>query len=225
MPYKYDDSGAILLQDVDGQKLPVFIRDDGSEIPLDGTRVLSAISRANDEAKTHRERAERLVEPTEIDRVRAETASEWEARYTPIVREVEVLRTELQRERIDGAFSRSTFIAEKVAVPADMLCASFAHHFKLEGGKAVAYIGNSPISSTVNPGQHAGFDEAIKALIEQSPHAAAILKGSGASGGGATQTSSRQAAGPRHVTRAHFEALPPSERAAIARDKNTVLID
>ena len=58
MPFKYDEAGNIVLQEVSGKKLPVFIGTDGKEAPFDGDSTVATISRLNGEAKSHRERAE-----------------------------------------------------------------------------------------------------------------------------------------------------------------------
>lgn len=58
MPFVYDSNGAIVTQEVGGQKLPVFKHADGKEAPFDADSTLGTISRLNGEAKTHRERAE-----------------------------------------------------------------------------------------------------------------------------------------------------------------------
>lgn len=54
MPFKFDDKGAIVLQD----KLPVFIYADGREAPFDGDHTVATISRLGGEAKSHREAKE-----------------------------------------------------------------------------------------------------------------------------------------------------------------------
>ncbi|SCU75531.1 conserved hypothetical protein [Cupriavidus necator] len=59
MPFKYDADGNIVLQEVNGQKLPVFVHSDGKETPFDGDSTVGTISRLNGEAKSHRERAEK----------------------------------------------------------------------------------------------------------------------------------------------------------------------
>lgn len=58
MPFKYDADGHIVTQEVNGQKLPVFINAGGAETPFDGDSTVATISRLNGEAKSHRERAE-----------------------------------------------------------------------------------------------------------------------------------------------------------------------
>lgn len=59
MPFKYDADGNLVIQEVNGQKLPVFVTADGKEAPFDGDSTVATISRLNGEAKGHRERAEK----------------------------------------------------------------------------------------------------------------------------------------------------------------------
>ena len=59
MPFKFDANGAVVLQEHNGAKLPVFVHPDGKEVPFDADSTLGTISRLNGEAKSHRERAEK----------------------------------------------------------------------------------------------------------------------------------------------------------------------
>lgn len=54
MKLKLDDQGHVVVQD--GK--PVYIHDDGKEVPFDAAGTVNTISRLNGEAKSHRERAE-----------------------------------------------------------------------------------------------------------------------------------------------------------------------
>lgn len=58
MPFKFDSEGRIVVQEVNGQKLPVFIHADGKENAFDADGTLGTITRLNSEAKSHRTRAE-----------------------------------------------------------------------------------------------------------------------------------------------------------------------
>lgn len=93
---------------------------------------------------------------------------------------------DLYAEKIGGSFNRSKLIADKFAIPADLVQARFGQAFKVEDGKIVAYdqAGNK-IFSRARPGELADFDEALDTLVDQYPYKEQILKGSGASGGGA----------------------------------------
>lgn len=89
-------------------------------------------------------------------------------------------------KKIGGSFSRSKYIADKLAVPVDMVQATFGQNLKVEEGKVVAYDSQGQkIFSRSRPGELADFDEAIETLVSQYPHRDHILKSSNANGGGA----------------------------------------
>jgi hypothetical protein len=260
MPFKFDANGAIVLQEVNGQKLPVFVHADGKEAPFDGDATISTISRLNGEAKTHREGKEaaeaalkpfkdagltdaaaaakalatvknlddkKLVDAGEVEKVKAEAIKSVRAEFEPIVAERDKLKADLYGEKIGGAFARSKFISEKVAVPADMLQATFGSRFKVENGKTIALDANGQtIFSRTRHGEPADFEEALEIMVDTYPHKASILKGSGASGSGASSGSNPPGAGGKKtLTREQFDKLDPAARAAAARDANTVITE
>lgn len=254
MPFKYDATGAIVVQEVDGKKLPVFVHADGKEAPFDGDSTISTISRLNGEAKGHRERAEKaegtlkafegitdpqaaikalatvknlndkqLVDAGEVEKVKAETIKSVRAEFEPVVKERDTLKSELFDEKVGGAFARSKFIADKVAVPADMLRAAFGQRFAIQNGKMVATDANGQqIFSRTRHGEPADFDEALEIMVDSYPHKASILKGSGSSGSGA-QGGGSGAGGKKTMTRAAFDALDPAAKAAAVKD--TAIVD
>lgn len=161
----------------------------------------------------------KLVDAGERDRAIAEAVKAVEEKFAPIAQEREALTRQLYDEKIGGAFARSKFISEKVAVPVDMVQATFGQRFKIEDGKVVAYgVDGNKLYSRTNPGNPADFDEALQLLVEQYPHSAAILKGSGASGSGATGGGGG-GGGKRTITRAQFDALDPAAKAAAAKEQ------
>ena len=226
MKLKLDDDGRAAV--LDGK--PVYVHDDGREVAFDAPGTVAAIARLNGEARSHRERAEaaeaRLktaletpgpVDAGAIDRARAEAAQAVEARYQPVVQERDALHGELVKARIGGAFTRSRFIADKLAIPADLVEARFGSQFRIEEGQVVAFDGaGNRIASPANPGEPASFDEALAIIVSGYPYRDTILKGSGASGSGAQGGGGH--GGGRQVTRAQFLALSPAGQAAIARD-------
>jgi hypothetical protein len=250
MPYKFDSNGSLVLADVNGAKLPVFVHADGKEAPFDADSTLGTISRLNGEAKSHRERAEaaekllkgfegisdpqaalkalgivknlddkKLVDAGQVEQMRSEAIRAVEEKYAPVVKQVQTLEQQLHSEKIGGAFARSKFIAEKVAIPADMVMAAFGPRFKLEDGQVVAYgTDGNKVYSRSSPGNPAGFDEALELLIEQYPNRAAILKGSNASGSGASPSNGGGGGGKRTMTRAQFDSLSPMEKATTAKE-------
>jgi hypothetical protein len=126
---------------------------------------------------------------------------------------------ELYAERIGGAFDRSKYIADKVAVPTDMVKAMFGSHFKSEDGKTVAYdaMGNK-IYSRARPGELATFEESIEELVSAYPNRDAILKGKVLEGGGAKNPDgSPKVSGDKTMARSVFERLSPEERSTKMR--------
>ncbi|CBJ38324.1 conserved protein of unknown function [Ralstonia solanacearum CMR15] len=256
MPFKYDADGHIALQEVNGQKLPVFINAGGAETPFDGDSTVATISRLNGEAKSHRERAEKaegtlktfegitdpaaaiaaldtvknlndkkLVDAGEVQKVKDQAIASVRAEFEPVVKERDSLKTALFDEKIGGAFARSKFIAEKVAIPADFVQASFGKNFTIEDGKIVAKDGNgNPLFSTTRHGEPANFEEALSILIDAHPQRDSILKGSGASGGGASGGNGG-GNGKRSISRAQFDGLSPAEQSKAARDPNVTITD
>ncbi|HBN9555408.1 hypothetical protein F3H16_31535 [Pseudomonas aeruginosa] len=100
--------------------------------------------------------------------------------------DLEKLQGQLHNELIGGSFGRSKFIADKFAIPGDLVQARFGQAFRIEEGKVVAYdqAGNK-IFSRSRPGEVADFDEALETLVDQYPYKDQILKGANQSGSGA----------------------------------------
>jgi hypothetical protein len=165
--------------------------------------------------------AKKLIDAGEVDKVRAEAAKAFdekvagvEKKYAPVVKERDRLQAALIAEKVGGSFARSKYIAEKLAIPADLVQARFGHNFKLEKDSVVATDAEgNPIFSRANPGKVADFDEALEILVDAYPHRDSIMKGAGASGGGAGGGGSG-AGGKKQLSRAAFEALAPGERQA-----------
>jgi len=130
--------------------------------------------------------AKKLVDAGEIERVKAEISKGYQAQLDESNGKNQTLEQQLYAEKIGGNFARSKYIADKLAVPADMVQATFGQNLKVEEGKVVAYDSQGQkIFSRSRPGELADFDEAIETLVSQYPHRDHILKGSGANGGGA----------------------------------------
>lgn len=212
MKLKLDEHGHVVL--VDGK--PVYVHDDGKEIPFDAAGAMQKISQLNGEAKTHREAREaaegklkgfegiedpaaalkalgivknlddkKLIDAGEVDKVKAELSKAYDEKLAGKDTELQKLQGHLHQELIGGSFARSQLVAEKLAIPGDMVQSHFGQHFKVEDGKVVAYDRNGQkLYSRQSPGELAGFDEALEALIDTYPHKDHILKGSGSSGGG-----------------------------------------
>lgn len=139
--------------------------------------------------------------------------------------ERDTLQTSLYDEKIGGSFSRSKFIAEKVAIPADLLQAQFGKNFKVEDGKIIARdAAGNPIYSRAKPGEIADFDEALETIIGGYVHKDSILKGTGHSGSGARDPGG-SAGGGKTMSRAAFEAMDPAGKAKAMNVDKVVLTD
>lgn len=165
-----------------------------------------------------------LVDAGDVEKVKAEAIAAVEAKYKPTLDENAALKGQLDNELIGGSFARSKAIQDKFAIPADLVQARFGSHFKRVDGKVVAFDQSGrEIYSAKKPGDLADFDEALEIIVGQYPHRESILKGSGASGGGAGSSASNGAGGKRTITRAQFEALDPASKAASIKD--TAIVD
>lgn len=137
----------------------------------------------------------RLVDAGQVEQANLERDKAWQSKLDEANGKASSLEQQLYGEKIGGSFARSSFISEKLAVPADMIQATFGNRFKVEDGKTVAYDGHgNKIFSRSRPGELAEFDEALEVLVDQYPHKDHILKGNTQSGGGAPSNSSQQGA-------------------------------
>ena len=150
---------------------------EGIDDPAAAKKALATV--ANLDAKT-------LVDAGEIEKVKAEISKAFQLQLDEVTGKAQTFEQQLYAEKIGGSFSRSKFIADKLAVPADMVQATFGQNLKVEDGKVVAYDAQGQkIFSRARPGELADFDEAIETLVSQYPHRDHILKSSGANGSGA----------------------------------------
>lgn len=154
-----------------------------------------------------------LIEAGKVEEIKLAAIKAVEEKYAPVVQERDKLKTDLYGERVGGQFARSKFIADKAAVPSDIMQARFGQHFKDEDGRAVAYdASGNKIYSRSKPGEAADFDEALELLIDAYPYKDSILKGTGGGSGGKAGNGGGQ--GGKTISRVEFEAMPHADRAA-----------
>jgi D-alanyl-D-alanine carboxypeptidase len=156
--------------------------------------------------------AKKLIDAGEVEKVKTEAIKAIEEKYAPVVAERDKLQGELYGEKIGGAFARSKFIADKLAIPSDFAQARFGQNFKIEDGKMVAYdsTGNKLFSRS-KPGELADFEEAFEMLVDQYPQKEHILKGSGSQGTGATGSDAR-GQGQKTMPRSEFDKMDPAQQ-------------
>ena len=163
-----------------------------------------------------------LVEAGKVEEIKLAAIKAVEEKYAPIVQENETLKGALHGEKIGGSFARSKFIADKIAVPADIIESRFGKNFKLEDGKVVAYdASGNKLYSKASPGNAADFDEALELLVDAYPYKDSILKGTGGSGTGKQPGNGGQGGG-KTMARAEFDKLPPGDRQATVKAGTTI---
>lgn len=129
---------------------------------------------------------------------------------------------QLYAEKVGGAFARSKYVAEKVAVPPPMLEKTFGSNFKVEDGKLTPYDANGgKIYSRVRPTEIADFDEAIEIMIAADPYKDHILKGNVGAGGGAGNGSAGSG-GDKSMPRSLFDKLGTAEQHAKMKEGFTL---
>ena len=161
---------------------------DGIEDPAKAREALETLKNID---------SKKLIDAGKVDEVRAESKKAFdeqvraiEEKYKPVIAERDGLKASLVNEIVGGSFSRSKFIAEKLAIPADIAQARFGNAFQVEEGNRI--VAKDPKGNTLfsrsRPGEVADFDEALELIVDSYPYRDSILKGSGASGGGAGGT-------------------------------------
>ena len=175
--------------------------------------------------------SKKLIDAGKVDEVRAESKKAFdeqvraiEEKYKPVIAERDGLKSSLVNEILGGSFSRSKFIAEKLAIPADIAQARFGTAFSVEDNNRIVAKGpdGNTLFSRARPGEVADFDEALELIVDAYPHRDSILKGSGATGGGASGNGGRDSGGKKQVTRAQFDALTPLDQAKAAREATII---
>lgn len=244
MKLKLDDKGNVVLQD--GK--PVYIMDDGAEVAFDAVAVTKKIATLNTEAKDNRLKltdlttkleafadldpvaakaalekvtslqGKKLLDTGEVDKLKADIEAGWKTKLDKAIGELDTLKGQLVEEKIGGSFARSKFIAEKLAIPSDVVQAFFGKNFKLEEGRVNAYDGNGNlIRSRENPSVAAPFEEALSVLVDGYANKATILKGTQKPGGGTTPAGGGGGGGggdgKKTLNRAEFGKLDPVSQA------------
>ena len=243
MKLKTDASGNAVLKD----GCPVYVAEDGAELALDAAKLYGQVRELTTEAagkrKALKEAEDKLSQfagiedpkaarealetvksldgktKAEVERVRAEVSKSYETKLAEEQKARQALEQSLHRELIGGGVARSKFIAEKSALPADLLLPIVGERLAVENGKVVAKRADgSPIYSRANPGQLADIDEALETLVSESPHRDHILKATQKGGSGAQPGAGGGAAG-KTMTRKAFDHLSPPERTKALKEK------
>lgn len=129
------------------------------------------------------------------------------------------IQSAFHNELIGGGFSRSKFISDKIAIPADLMQAQFGRAFKVEDNKLVAYgPDGKKVFSRTRAGEVAEFDEALEELVNAYPNRDHILKG-GIGGGGGSGGGGGGGGNGNTMLRADFLKLAPEAARAVVADQ------
>lgn len=159
----------------------------------------------------------KLINAGKLDEVRQQMTQQFEGRIKEANDAREAALQRADNVLLDSAFNGSEFARERLAVPVEMVRATFGKQFKIEDGKIVATNSNGdPIYSDKDMGHLASFDEALEKIVGGYKYKDSILKapdagsGTGGSGGGGQRGQGRS------MTMSQFENLNPIQKAEFA---------
>lgn len=161
--------------------------------------------------------AKKLVDAGEVERLKADilrgAEETWGPKYKAAEERAEKAEKQLYQEMIGGAFARSKFITEKMAIPADFVQAALGQYFKIEDGHVVAYHPSGErMMSRTKVGDPAGFDEGLEVLVMNHPRRDSLLKSS-LQGGGGAPSNGGGGTGVKSMRREIFDSLAPPQKA------------
>jgi len=182
--WKVDENGNLVV--VNGN--PVWVAD-GKEKAVDYGATLEQISSLNSESAGRRNELKALKAEIETLKSNApdenEVIKELQKQLGEKDAENQRLASQFNEAKLSEAFSNSAFIKENIAVPLDMIRATFGNRFSIEDGQVIAKDeSGNVIYSPTNYGKPASFEEAISKMIDGYQYKDSILKASGNQGGG-----------------------------------------
>lgn len=197
------------------EKLTVFEGiDDPAKFLADAKKAMDTVKNLDDK---------KLIDAGEAEKIKAEVTKAMQVKLDEAIKRADDADATLQQEMIGGRFARSKFIADKVAVPADMIQAVFGRHFSIKDGKVVGKgHDGQELYSKDKPGELADFDEALSILVDGYSNKAAILKGSEASGSGTQPGGGGNPHNTKTISRAAFDVMEQSDRAKFFKDGGKV---
>lgn len=223
----------------DSEGNPIWVGGDGKE----QTIAPGYINRLNSEAATYRTRAtdaerkleafgdldpaaakaavtklkdvdfDALVNKGEVESVKTQMREQYETQLAERDQKLTAAQQRVNDLTLTTAFGSSTFLSERVALPADVVQATFRDRFKVEDGKVVPT--NERGEPLINKhGNVASVDEAFEVYISGRADKDAWLKapavgGSGSQGGGGGR------GGGNIIKRADYDAASDGDKALI----------
>jgi len=165
--------------------------------------------------------SKKLIDAGKVDEVKEEVRKAMQGKLDEMGRVVETLKATVEQkeatirdELIGGRFVRSRFIADKLAVPVELVRAHWGARFKVEDGNVVGHDKHgNPIYSKEKPGELADFDEALSLMVDEYSDKGKILKGANATGPGMHTT------GHGYNIKSEWQNLSPEERIEYGRQR------
>lgn len=167
----------------------------------------------------------RLIDAGEVDRVRHEISTQFQAQLDESKKERETLQGTINNMTVENAFNGSEFIRENIITPPEMFRNTFARNFKVEDGKIIpTNASGQPLLSKKKMGEVASFDEAIEIYVGDYQYKDAIMKAPNKSGAGNGGNGGNRG-GSRSIRRAEFDALEPMQQAEIMQKGEVTVSD
>lgn len=136
-----------------------------------------------------------LIDAGKVDEVKAEMRKVYEAQLNDERSKAVQLENQLKSYIVGQAFGDSKFIDEKLSIPKDMAREFFGKHFVVNDKNQVIALHDpsdpeSIVYSDANPGDPAGFDEALAKFVNSYQYRDQILRSSGNQGSGVSSSRS-----------------------------------
>jgi len=252
MPFKYDSTGAVVLADHNGKKLPVFINAKGEEAPFDADSTVDTIARLNREAQAHREGkeategklkvfdgldpvkarealetlakldAKKLIDAGEVDRVKAEIANGFTTQLSEMKTANEALQDRIYNMTIGGAFAGSELIKTKFAIPVDFVRARFGENFGIENDRVYGVDASGNKIYSKTKLGELADFDEALEFLVNAHPQKDVLLKGTGASGTGSQQSGQGAGGRRTVPRAIWQTYSPDEQAKAGKDYTLV---
>jgi hypothetical protein len=162
--------------------------------------------------------AKTLIDAGEVDKVREQIKAEYTTQLTEKDGALKTANDTINTMRIDGLFTGSEFVRDRVAVPADMFRDSFGKNVKIgaDGKPEFFDRAGNRIMSKKSIGEFAQGDEAFELLVDAHPQKDTILRAADKSGTGNNGNGGNRGTG-RVIRRGDFEKMTPHDQMALSQ--------
>jgi len=190
---------------------PVFIKDDGTEQAYNVGSLVNKISELNRESAGYRVKAKdaneklvafegidpaiaaealktvknlgdkKLIDAGEVETIKAELSKGFKKKIADLETTNSQLIAANNSSVLKSKFAESEFVKEKTNLSSDIAFMVFGEKFTVDGGVIKT---KDNIMSQANPGDPAGFEEALSTYVDARADKSSILKTNGGGSGG-----------------------------------------